>query len=377
MDEASTGRGAGGPGQPRPGGVTFVEIVRILIVLLSIAGGYAIGGGSITSGVTTGHGSAPVLGALVGALAGYVAGGVLGRFLRAGIRKADLRLAQVAAPSLVAGAVGAVVGGGAAAIASVPVGVSMPYRMGWIVYFLAVWVGGYLGYSVAVSKSDELFAIAGLSTRPLARASSYSHNLGSEATIVDSSAILDGRLLSLAQAGLLSGSLLVPVFILDEIQAIADAQDTARRRRGRRGLDILDSLRTVPGVDVVVVEEEVVDHSTVDAKLVSLARRLRVGIITVDLTLQKAAELQDVRCLNLDQLTELLRANHLPGETLGIEISAEGKEPGQGVGYLDDGSMVVVTDAADRVGDHVSVRVANTVQTSLGTMIFATIDDLS
>jgi uncharacterized protein YacL len=195
--------------------------------------------------------------------------------------------------------------------------------------------------------------------------------------LVDTSAVIDGRLLSLAQAGLLSGALLVPVFVLDELQGIADAQEPNRRRRGRRGLDLLDAIQKVPGITVDVVEDAVPEHGEVDSKLVALAQRLRVGLITVDVPLQKIAELRGVRCLNLNQLTDLLRDVHIPGEVITVPISKQGREPGQGVGYLPDGTMVVVTDAAPFVGSELNVRIGNTTQTSVGRMIFGSAEDLA
>jgi len=370
---STSGRPADSGALERPSALLFVEGVRLLVVLAAIAIGFVGGGGSLARGVTPGEGKGPIIGSLLGALVGYIAGGVAGRFLRSTARRVERRIEGAATARLLAGGVGAVVCAGVGAIAAIPAPALVPYRLGWIIYALVVWVGAFFGYTVAAAKSEELFAVAGLSTRPLARASSYSHNLGSELTLIDASAAMDGRLLPLAQAGLLSGTVLVPVFVLDEIQAAADAQDAVRRRRGRRALDLLAALRTVPGVDVQVVEEAVLEQSSADAKLVSLAKRLRVGILTVDRALQRAAELQEVRCLNLDQLGELLRSIHIPGETLEVTITATGKEPGQGVGYLKDGSMVVVTDAADRIGQTLEVRVVNTTQTSVGTMIFAAI----
>jgi uncharacterized protein YacL len=165
----------------------------------------------------------------------------------------------------------------------------------------------------------------------------------------------------------------VPRFVLDELQGIADAQDPNRRRRGRRGLEILETLREQAGVDVHVLDNEVPEHEEVDAKLVALARRLRTSLVTVDEPLRRIAELQGVRCLSVRRLTEGLRPTHVAGDRLRLHVSKPGKEPGQGVGFLEDGTMVVVTDAAGLVGHDADVSVSSMVQTSMGRMIFATV----
>jgi uncharacterized protein YacL len=241
------------------------------------------------------------------------------------------------------------------------------------VWGLLVWIGIYEGFAIAMRRAEELLALAGLSTRPLVRATPYAR--GSDAALVDTSAVIDGRLLTIARAGFLPSMLLVPPFVLDELQSIADAQDPERRRRGQRGLDILAALQHLPGSEVHVLDDEVVEHDEVDAKLVALARRLEVGLLTVDMNLQRVAELQGVRCLNLHRLAEGLRPVLVPGETVRLPISREGKEPGQGVGFLDDGTMVVVGDAAALIGSEVEVRITGNAKTSVGRMLFATVTE--
>lgn len=348
----------------------FVEVVRLLIVFLATAGGYAVGR-MAGAGTDTG----PVLGATLGACIGYVGGGVFGRTLRRAIGVVEERVERAPAASLLAGAVGAVLFGGIAALLAVPVVVLLPGLWGWPVLSLLVWIGLFAGYRLASRKFEDLLALAGLSTRPLVRASGYEQGQA-DAHLVDTSAVIDGRLLALARAGFLRDALLVPRFVLDELQTIADAQDPARRRRGRRGLDLLDALQHSAGVEVVVLEEEVVEHDEVDAKLVTLARRLRVGLVTVDRALQRVAELQGVHCLNLDRLAEGLRPVHVPGEVIRLPITREGREPGQGVGFLDDGTMVVVGDAAALVGREVDVRITGNATTSMGKMLFASVSQV-
>jgi uncharacterized protein YacL len=256
----------------------------------------------------------------------------------------------------------------------IPAVVLMPHLSGWPVLGLLVWIGLYEGFRIGAKKSEELLAMAGLSTRPLVRASRYGANVAPDALLVDSSAAIDGRLQSVAAAGFVRGALLVPRFVLDELQGIADAAEPARRRRGRRGLEILDGLQGDPRVSLHVIDDEVPEFELVDAKLVALARRLDVGLMTTDYNLQRVAELQGVTCLNLNKLAESLRPVHVPGEVLRFTVSRTGREPGQGVGFLDDGTMVVVTGASSMVGKEIEVRVTSNVQTSVGRMLFASID---
>lgn len=349
----------------------FVEIVRLFIVFLATAAGHTIGRGDAAAD----PGSGAIIGATLGACIGYVAGGVFGRLLRRAMGVVEQQVDELPAARLLAGTVGAASVGALAALVGFPMVVLLPGLWGWPVLWLLVWVGCYLGYRIASRKSEQLLALAGLSTRPLVRATPYGND-DVDANLVDTSAVIDGRLLAVARAGFIRGPLLVPHFVLDELQTIADAHDPIRRRKGRRGLDLLEALRHQPGTEVAVLDDDVPEHDEVDAKLVALARRLKVGLVTVDAALQRVAELQGVRCLNLHRLSEGLRPVHVPGEVIRLPITREGREPGQGVGFLDDGTMVVVGDAADLVGKEVDVRITGNAKTSLGTMLFASVSQV-
>lgn len=347
----------------------FVEVTRLLVVILATALGYTVGHHA------AGHdpsGLAPLAGAALGACVGYVGGGIGGRVASSMLGRAGTRLSRTPAPELLTGAVGALTGGGLAAMIGVPVVVMLAHPLGLPLYALLVWLGASGGARVAAQRSGELLAMAGLSTRPLVRATTYGADPEGDAALVDSSAAIDGRILTLARAGFLPGPLLVPRFVLEEMQSLADAQDPSRRRKGRRGLEVLDAIRSV-GVSVHVLDDEVVEHREVDAKLVALARRLRVGLLTVDEPLQRVAELSAVRCLNPGQLAESIRDEHVSGEVVRVPITKAGRDEGQGVGYLEDGTMVVVTDAGEMIGLEVEARVTGQVQTSVGTMLFAAV----
>src|SRR5437870_1025531 len=332
----------------------FVEIARLLIVLLSTGVGFGM-----ARAVSPDGSGAVVLGATLGACAGYVLGGVLARLLRRAMGHVEHQVDRTPPAQLLGGGFGAVLLGGLSLLLGIPAVVLMPNVSGWPVLGLLVWIGLYEGFRIGARKSEELLAMAGLSTRPLVRASRYGGNVAPDALLVDSSAAIDGRLLSVTTAGFLRGALLVPRFVLDELQGIADAAEPARRRRGRRGLEVLDSLKGDPRVELHIVDDEVPEFATVDAKLVALARRLDVGLMTTDFNLQRVAELQGVTCLNLNRLAETLRPVHVPGEVVRFTVSRPGREAGQGVGFLDDGTMVVVGGASDMVGETVAVHVTS------------------
>jgi uncharacterized protein YacL len=188
--------------------------------------------------------------------------------------------------------------------------------------------------------------------------------------VLDTSVIIDGRVADLCETGFLEGTFLVPHFILDELQHIADSSDSLKRARGRRGLDILNKIQKMGEVDVRIIDEDFPHVKEVDAKLVVMAKQLNAKIVTNDLNLNKVAELQGVRVLNINELCHALRPVVLPGETIRVFVLKEGKEAGQGVAYLDDGTMIVVDNARRHIGKNVDVVVTSVLQTTAGRMIF-------
>jgi uncharacterized protein YacL len=188
--------------------------------------------------------------------------------------------------------------------------------------------------------------------------------------LMDTSVIIDGRIADICETGFLQGTLTIPHFILRELQQIADSSDPLKRARGRRGLDILKRMQEMPGVEVRIIDEEVPNVRHVDGKLVELAKQLNVPILTNDFNLNKVAEIQGVKVLNINQLANALKPVVLPGEVMKVKIVKEGKEPGQGVAYLDDGTMVVVDNARKHIGKTLEVTVTSVLQTTAGRMIF-------
>jgi uncharacterized protein YacL len=188
--------------------------------------------------------------------------------------------------------------------------------------------------------------------------------------ILDTSVIIDGRVADLCETGFLEGTFLVPQFILHELQHIADSSDSLKRARGRRGLDILNKIQKMVDIDVRIVDDDFPQVKDVDSKIVVLAKKVGAKVITNDLNLNKVAELQGVRVLNINELCNALRPVVLPGETIRVFVLKEGKEAGQGVAYLDDGTMIVVDNAKRCIGRNVDVVVTSVLQTTAGRMIF-------
>lgn len=193
--------------------------------------------------------------------------------------------------------------------------------------------------------------------------------------ILDTSVIIDGRVADICETDFLEGPLVIPQFILQELQHIADSADSLKRARGRRGLDILNRMQKGDTVEVKVVDDDYPDIKEVDAKLIALGREMNAKIVTNDFNLNKVAQLQGVPVLNINQLANALKPMVLPGEVLHLQIMREGKEQGQGVAYLDDGTMVVVENASRHLGEEVEASVTSILQTTAGRMIFTTLKE--
>lgn len=189
--------------------------------------------------------------------------------------------------------------------------------------------------------------------------------------VLDTSAVIDGRIVDLARTGFLSGKLIVPRFVLDELQMIADSEDVLRRTKGRRGLESLNDLKRQPAVSVVVVDDDFPNEPDVDSKIIRLSKRYRGRLMTVDYNLNRVAQIQNVVVLNVNELNNALRPAVIPGEVFRLKIIQPGKDAGQGVGYLDDGTMVVVEEGGKYIGAEHGVMVTRVFQTVAGKMIFA------
>ncbi len=191
-----------------------------------------------------------------------------------------------------------------------------------------------------------------------------------KAKLLDTSAIIDGRIVDIFQANFLEGPVLIPRFILRELQRIADDADEVRRKRGRRGLEVLSRLSAIPGLVTEIIDDDP-DDRKVDDKLISLSIRLKADLVTTDYNLEQIAQVQGIRILNPNQLASAVKALYLPGDRLTLTVSKEGREPGQGVAYLADGTMVVIEEATELMGNTIQAVVTSSLQTNVGRMIFA------
>ena len=345
-----------------------VELLRLTVVVFCAGAGYQLaravaGGGQDVLGPFNGA----AIGIIVGSCLGYVLGGVLGRSTLTAVDRTEAALRAVSAETLIAGGIG-LVGGvlGATATAWPLFFIGEPYisapLFGFVVVVLAV-----LGFRVGVAKRDGVLAVfgtrAGVAPRQPAPVALP--------RVVDTSVAVDGRILDVVRAGFLHGQMLVVAPVLAELQGLADAGDDLRRSRGRRGLETLAALRREPGVELVVVDDTVPQVPEVDAKLVRLCLDRGAALLTLDTNLAKAAALAGVAVLNLHALTLALRPPVSAGDDVSVLLIKPGKEPGQAVGYLDDGTMVVAERSRAHVGEEVTVRVTSVLTTANGRMVFA------
>ncbi len=192
--------------------------------------------------------------------------------------------------------------------------------------------------------------------------------------ILDTSAIIDGRIADICEGGFIEGEIILPRFVLQELQHIADSGDNLKRSKGRRGLDVINAIKKCPEVEVKIIDKDYPDIKQVDEKLVALAKDLKAKIITNDYNLNKVAEIQNIKVLNINDLSNAIKPIFLPGERINIKIMKEGKEKDQGVAYLNDGTMIVVDNARRFIGKRIEAVVTNVLQTDAGRLIFARVE---
>jgi uncharacterized protein YacL len=283
---------------------------------------------------------------------------------------AELRLRRAALGGLLGGAFGAVLGIFAALLVTLVISrTDEPEPTKSFLEFASLFAFGYLGLVLGSGRSGKLCAdsLGGLFEKDTAPAEPMK--------LLDTSALSDGRIADICGAQFLDGVLGVPQFVLRELQMVADSSDGLKRQRGRRGLEVLQQMQKMPGVEVRILEDDHTQAGDVDRKLVELARRTGAKIVTNDFNLNKVATVQGVSVLNVNQLANALKTAVLPGEPLRVLIAREGKEPSQGVAYLDDGTMVVVDGARRMINKSVDVIVTSVHQTTAGKMIFGRLEE--
>lgn len=303
------------------------------------------------------------LGPLFGALAGLVFG--------LGVVFFEIRLKQVSLKRLIGAAIGSVLGIFGAYLMSLVIGGALrgspetvPFMQLGILLFMT-----YVGLVVGANKGDmlNLSALGGLFGGEKAAKHAFK--------ILDTSVIIDGRIADIAETGFLDGSLVIPQFVLRELQLVADSADSMKRNRGRRGLDILQKIQKMAQLSVQILEDDFPNVRDVDMKLIELAKAYDCKIITNDFNLNKIAQLHGVEVLNINELANALKPIVLPGEIMRVFILKEGKEYNQGVAYLDDGTMVVVDNAKKMISKTIDVAVTSVLQTTAGKMIFGRFDE--
>lgn len=273
------------------------------------------------------------------------------------------------------GAVGLIIGLIIAFLVSQPIyKIPIPY-VGSVISILLYGILGYFGLKIGMSSkitlSDRIREITSSSFKKTPKIKEPAKEYSGIPKILDTSVIIDGRILDIARSGFLEGPLIVPVFVLEELQHIADSSDNLKRNRGRRGLDTVAEIQELNNIEVVIYKGTIDEIPEVDSKLLKLTLDLGGKIVTNDFNLNKVARVQNLDVLNINELANAVKPAYLPGEEMHIHIIKEGKEQNQGLAYLDDGTMIVVENGKNLIGNSIDVVVTSALQTSAGKMIFA------
>jgi uncharacterized protein YacL len=338
-----------------------VLVSRIVAALILGIAGYQVGDRSDLAGRLPGYAEIALnFGLLIvlGAIAGWFVGGLLGKLLERGLARFSARAADRAGAELVVGALGLIVGLAVSALLSLPVSQLEP--IGPYLLLPLTLIISYVSAELAAAKHRDILRLFGIKLESSAE--------GARSKLLDTSALIDGRVADIALSGFIEGELVVPVFVLEELQHIADSDDAARRARGRRGLEVVTRLRKARRV--TTIDEDPQQAQQVDSKLVRLAATHGWMIVTNDVALAKVAAAQDIPVLNINELANALKPEFVPGERFELKVVREGKEHGQGVGYLDDGTMVVVDHGLDVIGQTVEVEVSSMLQSPTGKLVF-------
>lgn len=322
------------------------DLLKVGFVALAVSMLVALGPASVTQlGVWLSLGINATLGLLIG---------LSGLALAALLDRVELR-------SLVGGLVGLTAGGLSGWIVTRFFGFAgVPAFAGPAAYLLLVFLGTLVG-----AQRGRNFSIRKMRALLDMQADQSDHS------ILDTSVIIDGRIADICETGFLDGRIVIPQFVLTELQAVADSSDSLKRQRGRKGLDVLQRMQRHPNLDVILLETDYPAIREVDQKLVAMAKELRGKLVTIDFNLNQVAQLHGIQVLNINDLANALKPVVLPGESMQVFILKQGKEERQGVAYLDDGTMVVVDDARNAVGTTIPVTITSVLQTTVGKMFFA------
>lgn len=296
------------------------------------------------------------------------------------IRKIEESLVKAPATDILFGSLGLIVGLIVAFLIMIPLKSIKFEVLSTIIPIFVTLFLGYLGFQTGFKKREELINLFSLPARLGAKdkkkpqsneADQAEEYVPGKLKILDTSVIIDGRIADICQTGFLEGTIVIPQFVLEELQHIADSSDALKRNRGRRGLDILNRIRKELEINVEIYEGDFEEIQEVDSKLVKLAKITSGIVVTNDFNLNKVCELQNVSVLNINDLANAVKPVVLPGEELNVQVIKDGKEHNQGIAYLDDGTMIVVEEGRDYIGKRIDVLVTSVLQTSAGRMIFA------
>jgi uncharacterized protein YacL len=298
-------------------------------------------------------------------------GGAMGAVLGALLVIAEIRVKKISLKRLIGAAIGSLLGITGAYLGSLVLGLAIPNNPNTVPFLQVALlvVMAYGGLTIGAAKGDmlNLNALGGLFGGEAASKTSFN--------ILDTSVIIDGRIADIVETGFLGGAIVIPQFVLRELQMVADSSDSMKRNRGRRGLDILQRIQKMPQLAVQILEDDFPNVREVDMKLIELAKVYDCKIVTNDFNLNKVAQLHGVDVLNINELANALKPVVLPGELMRVFILKEGKEYNQGVAYLDDGTMVVVDNARKMISKTIDIAVTSVLQTTAGKMIFGRFDE--
>ncbi len=349
----------------------FKSIIRIILTITSFVGGFelfktAVPSLMVATGLALPQGIwVQVAGGTVFGLIIYFITPSLIDYIARFATWTDSKMRNIPTQDIILGVVGL--------LFALLIGVLLNFplsRIPWVGPYLSLAVTlvmAYLGVTFILNRKDEFAFITQLIKRP----SAVEKKASPPVKVLDTSVIIDGRIMDICKAGFIEGQIIVPGFILEELRHIADSSDLLKRNRGRRGLDILNKMQKEMDIDVKIINKDYEDIAEVDSKLVKIAQELRGLIVTNDYNLNKVCELQGVVVLNINELANAVKPVVLPGEEMSAHIIKDGKEAGQGVAYLDDGTMIVVEGGKRYIGETIEVLVTSVLQTAAGRMVFA------
>ncbi|MCW2950356.1 MAG: PilT protein domain protein [Thermoleophilia bacterium] len=346
---------------------TLILVSRIVTALLLGVLGFQLGHGSALTEHIPYAETARTYGIFIaiGAIVGWLLGGLVGVFLRRVLARFNTRAADRSGPELVVGTIGLLVGLTASALLSLPLSQLAP--VGPYLLLPMTLIVAYVAAELAAAKHREILNLFGIDGSTANAATQKP----SQPKVLDTSALIDGRIADIVEAGFLEGELVVPLFVLEQLQAIADAVEPVRRARGRRGLEMVTRLRKAKRV--TTTDEAPSENGPAEQPLVGLAIAHEWALVTADIHLAKVAAAHDVTVLNVNRLANAVKVDMVPGERFEVQVVREGKAAGQGVGYLDDGTMVVVEGGSETLGATVEVEVSSVLQSPTGKLVFTRI----